>query len=60
MMQDTEELKTQADKAKAAQIAENAMQIMEQMIKGKSETLPPWRTPSKTTGKHLKNCGRVE
>ncbi|XP_076416176.1 CAP-Gly domain-containing linker protein 1 isoform X21 [Peromyscus maniculatus bairdii] len=39
LMQDVEELKTQANKAKAAQSAEDAMQIMEQMTKEKTETL---------------------
>ncbi|KAF5929336.1 hypothetical protein HPG69_019357 [Diceros bicornis minor] len=39
LLQEMVELKKQADKAKAAQTAEDAMQIMEQMTKEKTETL---------------------
>ncbi|XP_032732263.1 CAP-Gly domain-containing linker protein 1 isoform X8 [Lontra canadensis] len=54
LMQEMAELKKQADKAKAAQTAEDAMQIMEQMTKEKSETLASLED-TKQTNEKLQN-----
>ncbi|CAO2629615.1 CAP-Gly domain-containing linker protein 1 [Lemmus lemmus] len=51
LMQDVEELKAQADKAKASQTAEDAMQIMEQMTKEKTETLASLEDTKQTNAK---------
>uniref|UniRef100_A0A8C0XX52 CAP-Gly domain-containing protein n=1 Tax=Castor canadensis TaxID=51338 RepID=A0A8C0XX52_CASCN len=51
LMQKMEELKTQADKAKAAQTAEDAMQMMEQMTKEKTETLASLEDTKQTNAK---------
>ncbi|XP_048641500.1 CAP-Gly domain-containing linker protein 1 isoform X5 [Marmota marmota marmota] len=51
LMQEMEDLKVQADKAKAARTAEDAMQIMEQMTKEKSETLASLEDTRQTNAK---------
>ncbi|XP_058435805.1 CAP-Gly domain-containing linker protein 1 isoform X1 [Marmota monax] len=51
LMQEMEDLKVQADKAKAAWTAEDAMQIMEQMTKEKSETLASLEDTRQTNAK---------
>ncbi|XP_060238367.1 CAP-Gly domain-containing linker protein 1 isoform X10 [Meriones unguiculatus] len=51
LMQDVEELKAQAEKAKGAQTAEDAMQIMEQMTKEKTETLASLEDTKQTNAK---------
>ncbi|XP_040587590.1 CAP-Gly domain-containing linker protein 1 isoform X6 [Mesocricetus auratus] len=51
LMQDVEDLKMQADKAKASQTAEDAMQIMEQMTKEKTETLASLEDTKQTNAK---------
>ncbi|XP_005403149.1 PREDICTED: CAP-Gly domain-containing linker protein 1 isoform X10 [Chinchilla lanigera] len=51
LVQELEELQMQADKAKAAQTAEDAMQIMEQMTKEKTETLASLEDSKQTNAK---------
>nr|XP_048303249.1 CAP-Gly domain-containing linker protein 1 isoform X12 [Myodes glareolus]XP_048303250.1 CAP-Gly domain-containing linker protein 1 isoform X12 [Myodes glareolus] len=51
LVQDVEELKAQADKAKASQTAEDTMQIMEQMTKEKTETLASLEDTKQTNAK---------
>uniref|UniRef100_G3W627 CAP-Gly domain containing linker protein 1 n=1 Tax=Sarcophilus harrisii TaxID=9305 RepID=G3W627_SARHA len=54
LLKEMEELKKQADKAKVAQTAEDAMQLMEQMTKEKTETLASLEDTRQTNEK-LKN-----
>ncbi|XP_069413875.1 CAP-Gly domain-containing linker protein 1 isoform X7 [Ovis canadensis] len=54
LLQKLEELGKQADRARAAQTAEDAMQIMEQMTKEKTETLASLED-SKQTNEKLQN-----
>uniref|UniRef100_A0A8D0U8S4 CAP-Gly domain containing linker protein 1 n=1 Tax=Sus scrofa TaxID=9823 RepID=A0A8D0U8S4_PIG len=54
LLQEMEELEKQAGKARAAQTAEDAMQIMEQMTKEKTETLASLED-SKQTNEKLQN-----
>ncbi|XP_044529277.1 CAP-Gly domain-containing linker protein 1 isoform X2 [Gracilinanus agilis] len=54
LLKELEELKKQADKAKVAQTAEDAMQLMEQMTKEKTETLASLEDTRQTNEK-LKN-----
>ncbi|XP_021113223.1 CAP-Gly domain-containing linker protein 1 isoform X10 [Heterocephalus glaber] len=51
LMQEMEELRIQADKAEVAQTAEDAMQIMEQMTKEKTETLASLEDTKQTNAK---------
>ncbi|XP_023576371.1 CAP-Gly domain-containing linker protein 1 isoform X8 [Octodon degus] len=51
LMQELEELQIQANKAKEAQTAEDAMQIMEQMTKEKTETLASLEDTKQTNAK---------
>ncbi|XP_036608118.1 CAP-Gly domain-containing linker protein 1 isoform X14 [Trichosurus vulpecula] len=54
LLKEMEELKKQADKARVAQTAEDAMQLMEQMTKEKTETLASLEDTRQTNEK-LKN-----
>ncbi|XP_037672654.1 CAP-Gly domain-containing linker protein 1 isoform X6 [Choloepus didactylus] len=54
LLQEMDELKKQADRAKAVQTAEDAMQIMEQMTKEKTETLASLED-TKQTNEKLQN-----
>ncbi|XP_072456682.1 CAP-Gly domain-containing linker protein 1 isoform X15 [Notamacropus eugenii] len=54
LLKEVEELKKQADKAKVTQTAEDAMQLMEQMTKEKTETLASLEDTRQTNEK-LKN-----
>ncbi|XP_063081644.1 CAP-Gly domain-containing linker protein 1 isoform X14 [Cavia porcellus] len=51
LTQEVEELRIQADKAKASQTAEDAMQIVEQMTKEKTETLASLEDTKQTNAK---------
>uniref|UniRef100_A0A8C6R654 CAP-GLY domain containing linker protein 1 n=1 Tax=Nannospalax galili TaxID=1026970 RepID=A0A8C6R654_NANGA len=51
LVHDMEELKAQANKAKATRTAEDAMQIMEQMTKEKTETLASLEDTKQTNAK---------